>query len=293
LENLWDKSVEERFFREKLRDVEPSHLFYMTDGGEYLAYWPRSYQGSRTTLQSRNSLIGDYTEKWSRDLIKEIVRQDNLYAVQKAICDELTLTRQSSGDVVISRKNSIVLEPEDIVAIFEVKMSIVWNWKYTPPDQLLCVGDYRTHSGNPGLLRSDSMLKAIGKGINIRISSSKAARIPIIVLGNTPITRSYYDKVDQLYQSGIIQGFWSLNPAPLDRDHDSEENIKQTPKGGFYRFDNLDELVERINSLYTQETIFFSGMKSKSEIGEIIEQANRGGRTYEEKGELFLKLLGG
>ncbi|HHV96023.1 MAG TPA: hypothetical protein GXX37_06050 [Clostridiaceae bacterium] len=254
-----------------------------------MAYWPRNYQGEKTTLQSRNSFIGDYTEKWSKDLISEIVKKDKLYAVQKAICEEIALTRQSPGDVVISRKNSIKQKPEDIVAIFEVKMSIVWNWKYTPPDQLDCVGDYRTHSGNPGLLRSDSMLKAIGKGINIRISSPKAAQIPIIVLGNTPITRSYYDKVDQLYQSGIFQGFWSLNPSPLD--HDSEENIKQTPKGGFYRFDSFDELIEKISFLYTNKAIYFSGMKSKSELGRIIEEANKG-KTYEEKGELFIKLIG-
>jgi len=47
------------------------------------------------------------------------------------------------------------------------------------------------------LLRSDSMLKGIGKSINIRVSSFKAATIPIIVMGNTPITNSYYPKVDK------------------------------------------------------------------------------------------------
>jgi len=50
---------------------------------------------------------------------------------------------------------------------------------------------------NPGLLRSDSMLKGIGKSINIRVSSFQAATIPIIVMGNTPITNSYYPKVDK------------------------------------------------------------------------------------------------
>jgi len=90
---------------------------------------------------------------------------------------------------------------KDIAAIFEVKMSIVWNW----------VGDFKTHKGNPGLLRSDSMLKAIGKSINIRVSSHSASKIPIIILGNTPITQSYISKVDHLYHAGIIQEFWSVN----------------------------------------------------------------------------------
>ena len=44
------------------------------------------------------------------------------------------------------------------------------------------------------------MLKAIGKSINIRVSGYDASRIPIIILGNTPITESYISKVDHLYK---------------------------------------------------------------------------------------------
>ena len=76
-------------------------------------------------------------------------------------------------------------------------MSIVWNWELQGGKTLSCIGDYKTHQGNPGLLRSDSMLKGIGKSINIRVSSFQAATIPIIVMGNTPITNSYYPKVDK------------------------------------------------------------------------------------------------
>jgi hypothetical protein len=50
---------------------------------------------------------------------------------------------------------------------------------------------------NKDVESSDSMLKTIGKSINIRVSSFKAARIPLIVMGNTPITNSYYPKVDK------------------------------------------------------------------------------------------------
>jgi hypothetical protein len=60
-------------------------------------------------------------------------------------------------------------------------MSIVWNWELKN-NQLICLGDFKTHKGNPGLLRSDSMLKAIGKNINIRVSGIGASRIPIIIL---------------------------------------------------------------------------------------------------------------
>ena len=70
----------------------------------------------------------------------------------------------------------------------------------------MCWGLYNT-SGQSGLLRSDSMLKAIGKSINIRVSNYKASNIPIIIIGNTPITNNYYSKVDHLKTAGIIQGF--------------------------------------------------------------------------------------
>ncbi len=289
MDNLWQKDMEERFFREKLKDTAPEQLFNVTEQGEYFAYWPRNYRGAKSTLQSRNTWIGEYTEEWSRKLIEEVVQDDKLYVVRKAVCKELALTKQSEGDVVISKSDGVEQRPEDILVIFEVKMSIVWNWQYIQPDRLECVGDYKTHSGKPGLLRSDSMLKAIGKSANIRSSSERACQIPIIILGNTPISKGYYDKVDTLYKSGFVQGFWSVNPNPLDNN--SEENIKSTSKGGFFRFDNIDELREKINLLLNEEIIFFSSMKSKTELGKIIERANRED-TYEKKGELFIKLIG-
>lgn len=131
------------------------------------------------------------------------------------------------------------------------------------------------------------MLKAIGKSINIRVSSFKSSTIPIIVLGNTPITNSYYPKVDHLKSAGIIQGFWSVNPKPLDNNG---ENIKQTPDNGFLRFGNSDELKSSLNTLLSQELNFFSSMKNKSELGKIIELANQKA-TYEEKAEEFLKQI--
>jgi len=169
-------------------------------------------------------------------------------------------------------------------------MSIVWNWEYiqvTGRSEINCVGDYKTHTGQPSIRRSDSMLKAIGKSINIRVSSYKAAKIPIIVIGNTPVNPGYYQKVDHLKQNGIIQGFWSVNPKPLDNNG---ENIKNTPKNGFYRLDTYDELSEKALDLLKEEREFFSSMQSKKRLGEIVEIADKE-QTYEQKAEKFLQLI--
>jgi len=287
MRKLWCKETEIRFFNEAMKFATPEQLFYVTDSGQYLAYWPKGYTGSKSTLQSRNSLIGQFTEKWTTDLVQESVKNLNLFAVQGAVCSEIGLSRNSPADVAICKNKSIRQEPQDILAIIEVKMSIVWNWQLETRKSLKCAGNYKTHQGNPGLLRSDSMLKAIGKAINIRVASFKGAQIPIIVLGNTPITNHYYSKVDHLKMAGIIQGFWSVNPNPLDN---SQENIENTPKGGFRRFDNFDEVKKSFVTLLSETRNFFSSMKTKNELGKIIELANQE-QTYERKAEVFLKLI--
>lgn len=287
--HLWNKDLEKKFFHYALRAFDtPEQLFYFTNDRRYVAYWPKNYNGKKSTLQSRNSLIGNFTEKWTTDLIQKVVEDRGLYAVKGAVCDELGLTKRSPADIVISKKKNVNLRPEDILVIIEVKMSIVWNWEFNPSDEeeLVCLGNYTTHQGNPGLLRSDSMLKAIGKSINIRVSSFKASRIPIIILGNTPITESYYSKVDHLKKSGVIQGVWSLNPDPLD----GLPTEKSTPGRGFYRFDSFKELKTSIDLLLEEDLNFFSAMKTKKELGRIIELANKE-KTYERKAEVFLDLI--
>ncbi|HNQ64037.1 MAG TPA: hypothetical protein PLT06_10605 [Syntrophorhabdaceae bacterium] len=106
-------------------------------------------------------------------------------------------------------------------------------------------------------------------------------------MGNTPITNNYYTKVDHLKVAGIIQGFWSINPMPLDNNG---ENIKNTEKHGFHRFDTFEELKKSLNVLVFEERNFFSSMKSKKELGKVIEVASRE-KTYEKKAEKFLKLI--
>lgn len=286
MQNLWNLEVESNFFEEALRDfASREQLFYRTQDDRYLAYWPKGYSGRKSTLQSRNYFIGKFTETWTRELIESCVKSRNLFAVQGAVCKDIGLTPQSPADVVIARKNEVRLVPEDILVIFEVKMSIVWNWELRE-DNLVCLGDYKTHKGNPGLLRSDSMLKAIGKAINIRVSSPSAATIPVIVIGNTPIQPSYVEKVDHLKTSGIIQGFWSVNPKPLDEG----DTLDATGAKGFVRFDTYESFQHALVELISMQLNFFAGMKSKEELGRFIETANIES-TYIQKAETFLKLL--
>jgi len=291
--NLWNKECEKKFFEVYLNlKIPPEKLFYQTSDDRYLAYYPKNYRGKKLTLQSRNSFIGAYTESWVKELLEPIVKDYGYYVVLGAICEEIELTTKSPADVAICKTPSKFQKPENILAIFEVKMSIVWNWEYNPKNnEIMEIGDFTQHIGNPSLLRSDSMLKAIGKAINIRASSLKASRIPIIIIGNTPITESYYKKVDNLKKMGIIQGFWSLNPNPLNNNF-SKYNIKKTEFEGFYRFDTYEELKDKVLSLISTELQFFGGMLSKKELGRLIEYANKG-KTYEEKALKFLEYLWG
>ena len=234
---LWNNDIEIQFFTEALKNfASPEQLFYNLQGG-YFAYVPKGSDAEGQTLQSRNALIGQFTEKWSKTLFEPIAKELGFFAVNSVVCDELGLSRQSSADLAFCTSNNTVQKPENIKLLFEIKMSIVSNYKYTHPNQVEHIGDYKQHKGNPALLRSDSMLKAVGKSINIRVSGIASAKIPVVVLGNSPITDSYIKKVDFLRTSGIIQGFWSLNPNPT-----TSQYVKNTPKLGFQTILDREQL---------------------------------------------------
>ena len=289
-QRLWSKKEEEDFFIKTLQIATREQLFYITKDKRYLAYWPRNYEGKRETLQSRNAFIGSYTEKWVKEFLEDIAKEAGAYTVQNVICGEIGLSNRSPADVAICCTKEQVQTPENILMIIEVKMSIVWNWEYNPlTGELKCIGDFTKHQGNPGLLRSDTMLKAIGKSINIRVASFKSAKIPIVIVGNTPITLNYYEKADHLKKAGITQSFYSISPEPLDSTT-HRANIKRTNANGFIRIDSYDELRTELRSLLLEKQEFFSGMKTKKELGKIIEMANKE-PTYEKKAEVFLKLL--
>ena len=285
---LWNKEVEKHFFNQSLNTfASPEQLFYMTDDKRYMAYWEKSYKGKKSTIQARNTLIGRFTETWTRNLIEQCLVGTDFYAVQSAVCPEISLPKRSEGDVVIAKRNKTELHAQDIVVIFEVKMSIVSNWEYKH-GQLIYLGDYKSHITMPSLQRSDSILKAIGKCINIRIASPLSATIPIVVIGNAPITRTYLSKVDHLKKSGIIQGFWSINPNPLE----NKSYIIHSPHGGFKQFNSFEMLQHDIKQLILAQLHFFSSMKSTVELGKLIEIANRAS-SYKQKAEIFLTLLEG
>lgn len=286
---LWNKNQEKLFFIKSAEVAFPSQLFYKTEDGKHVAYWPKGYRGQKSTLQSRNSLIGNFTEKWVCDLLKSLIDDENLSVIQQARIPSLGITASSPADVVIATRNKKILKASEVKVIFEVKMSIVWNWQYDESTgKITEIGDLRTHHGKPSFTRSDSILKAIGKCIDIRVSNLESSKIPIIVLGNAPLSNGFCKKADHLKRAGIIQGFWSLNPFPLNHGN----TRKSTFEGGFIRFDNTDELKRHLNQLFKQDLNFFSGMEELGQLGKYIEIANKQ-NSYEEKGLEFLNLLKG
>ena len=284
---LWNKHQEKLFFINSKSFASPEQLFYRTDDGRYLAYWPKRYKGRKTTLQARNSLIGNFTEKWVSDLFGALIEDENLHIVQQARIPSVGITSKSPADIAIATEDKKILKASEVKLICEVKMSLVWNWQYDPElDRVTEVGDFRTHQGKPSFTRSDSILKAIGKCIDIRVSNFESTKIPIIVVGNAPLSNGFSKKADYLKHAGLIQGFWSLNPFPLNHGN----TRKSTPNRGYYRFDNTSELKIHLNQLFNKDLNFFSGMESPRNLGKLIEIANKE-ESYENKGLKFLNLL--
>ena len=283
---LWNKNQEKLFFENSMDFASPGRLFYTTGDGRHLAYWPKRYNGAKTTLQGRNSLIGNYTENWVAGLFASVIG-DGLHVVRQARIPSLGITSNSPADIVVATEDKKLLKASQVKLICEVKMSLVWNWEYDPASgRIREVGDFRTHQGKPSFTRSDSILKAIGKCIDIRVSGTDSTRIPIVVIGNAPLSNGFSKKADYLKRSGLIQGFWSLNPFPLNHGN----TRKTTPKGGFVRFDNASELRMHLDRLFDRDMNFFSGMESPANLGRLIEEAD-GETGYENKGLKFLNLL--
>lgn len=282
---LWSNEAEIQFFKEALKNfASPEQLFYHLQG-EYFAYVPKDFDAEGHTLQSRNALIGQYTEKWCRTLFDPIAKELGLFALNNVICEEIGLTRQSPADLAFCSTNSMLQNSKDIKLLFEIKMSVISNYKFIPPETIKYIGDYKQHKGNPGLLRSDSMLKAIGKSINIRVASIASAKIPIVVIGNSPITENYINKVDFLKTSGVIQGFWSLHPNPTHSEH-----VRNSPGLGFQTIIDNNQLFNLCKELVSNDLNFFSSMISKIKLGEIIRIASQE-PTDIAKAEKFLALI--
>lgn len=282
---FWNKETEIKFFEEALKNFASlEQLFYkLTDG--YFAYAPKGKTTEGQTLQSRNSLIGQFTEKWCKDFFQPVANNLGLYAVNSVVCPELGLTHSTDADVAFCSTNDTNQPADNIKLILEVKMSIVNNYSFdTTLNELKLEGDYKSHKGNPSILRSDSMLKAIGKSINIRVSGIESTKIPILILGNSPIADSYKKKVDFLKQAGVIQGFISLYPNP------TKIYLKNTRNRGFQTFDDYSLLEKFIFELITSDMNFFCSMLPKKKLGELITISAKE-NTDTERAEKFLQLL--
>lgn len=281
--NFWDKNTEINFFEEALKNFASlEQLFYRLSDG-YFAYAPKGKSTEKQTLQSRNALIGRYTEKWCKNFFEPIAQKLGLFAVSGVVCEEIGLTTKSNADLAFCITNKTHQKAENIKLLFEIKMSIVNNY-HIKNNQFQFLGNYTTHKGNPSILRSDSMLKAIGKSINIRVSGANSNKIPILIIGNSPITKNYANKVDFLKKSGVVQGFLSVYPNP------AQSFIKDTQNKGFQTFDDYLKLQDFIVSLIASDMYFFSSMLPKKELGKIIKTAAK--ENFEIKiAEKFLQLL--
>ena len=280
---FWNRDIETKFFAEAMKNfASPEQLFYKLSDG-YFAYIPKGKSSKGQTLQSRNSLIGQYTERWCKKFFQPIAKDLGLFALNSVICPELGLTTQSDADLAFCTTTDTHQKAENIKLLFEIKMSIINNYQLID-NQVSYVGDYKEHKGSPSILRSDSMLKAIGKSINIRVSGAESTKIPIVILGNSPITETYSNKVDFLKRAGIIQSFISLYPNPTN------EFIKNTKNKGFQTFDDYQTLTNYITELVNSDMSFFSSMLPKKQLGQIIEVSSKE-KTDISKAEKFLQLI--
>lgn len=281
---MWSKNDEVDFFNKAINLSSIENLMVNVKG-KYYAFQPKSDDSKVNAPQSRNGFIGSKTEKWCKDLFAGIAKQNNLYAINGVICDEIGLSRHTAADLALCTTPDTYQKPDNIKIIFEIKMGIVNNYFFNDNSNFEYCGDYTTHKGNPSLLRSDSMLKAIGKSINLRVDSSMAKKIPIIILGNSPIMPSYVKKVDCLKQSGVIQKFISLYPNPTNQTY-----IRETPGKGFETYDSPKQIEKYINQVLNDDMNYFSSMLSSKDLGRIISIANNE-LTDELKGQRFIEML--
>ncbi len=249
-----------------------------------------------TTPQGRNSPVSVFTEKYASEIFGEALQKagyDDLEVKRDIVCKSLDLTSRSAADMAIVKKGITgrVYEPDQIKVVFEVKMSLIWNWELSDDGELKMVADYDKHHGRGSIYRTDSILKAIGKGAIFR-SHFKSSDIPYVVVGNTPPPTSYLDKVDGSVRAGIVQRFLSLTPNPLVKDESDEEqrNPKESDQKGFLRVDTVDELRDFVGDLLKDERIFIGSMLKKSKLGKIIKSLDLD-KDHTDIGEDFFKEL--
>ncbi|MCK9290044.1 MAG: hypothetical protein WCR58_06605 [Bacteroidales bacterium] len=122
---LWNKEVEIQFFREALKNfASPEQLFYNLKAG-YFAYIPKGTSAEGQTLQSRNSLIGQFTEKWSKTIFEPIANSLGLYAINGVVCDEIGLSKMKLRQIIriADRENTDITKAEKFLYFMVVPLS--------------------------------------------------------------------------------------------------------------------------------------------------------------------------
>ena len=277
---LWSKNHEINFFKFAKSQTSRRNLFHKTLNEEYIAY-PTKDIKTTSNLHIRDLLFDSFSKNWFYDLLNNLV--DDFEVIKNP---RITSIGKNSPDFVISSKKSKILSPEDVKVIFILKLSIVWNWKYNLSlGSVEEIGDYRTHLAKPSFTSSANIFNSIDNALKIRFTNKKASNIPIIVIGNTPMSCGFCRRADYLKSSGIIQGFWSVNPFPING-----ATRKTSKKRAFYRFDNSDEFKNSLDKLINHDLKFISTMKSKKDLGKIIDLVNTE-NTPENIASKFINIL--
>lgn len=119
---MWNINDEIAFFENALNGsfANVKDLFYEFDG-RFFAYAPRSIKRTVATLQSRNSLIGNYTELWCEKLFAPIARAFGLYAVRGITCRELGMVGNAKMDLGFCTSEDKIQKAENVKIILKLR----------------------------------------------------------------------------------------------------------------------------------------------------------------------------
>ena len=250
---------------------------------------------SVSAFNHRNAPVAHETEKFALRLIQSAIDKSpdlagRHFAKRGVICSQLGLKGNSGADVAILNRDLKGPVPIDAIeCLFEIKMSVIWNWH--EKNLAHPIADYDGHAGRPSIYRTDSILKATGKAAITR-SYPGSEHIPFVVVGNTPPPNMYRANVDGTVQSGLIQKWLSLTPNPLVVEpfkSPDRRNPKQTD-GGFLRIDAMQELQDLLVSLLNHEWRYMGAMTDAGKIGRLIQSLDLN-RSASEVGDEFLRRL--
>ena len=245
-------------------------------------------------FNQRNALVSEETETFALNLFRATIKRTpqlagNYFAKRGVVCEPLGLDGSSGADLAILNEDKDgPVSPSSIKCLFEIKMSVIWNWSL--PDLQQPTADYDGSAGRPSIYRTDSILKAIGKA-SVTRGYDGSEKIPFVIVGNTPPPTGYRDKIDKTVTSGLIQKWISLTPSPLIVEPNTNTNARN-PKNttGFLRIDSFNELQKLLVTLLSGDWCYVSNMVDPTEVGRIIKSLDLN-RPPEEIGQEFLCRL--